>query len=176
MLPLEPELPDVLGELLLGELDELPLLPLVPPEAPLEDLLKYASHSVRDTWPSLLVSTDVKLGAEELALLEPDAPLELEPELDEGELDDGELELEPEADGVDGEDEEELLCATAMPDRAKSAAAVAALMTLSFNIGQISFGWVNRTCVTRGCKRRAPYPAYAAFAGALLRHKASRQM
>ena len=75
-----------------------------------------------------------------------------------------------------GEDEEELLCATAMPDRAKSAAAVAALMTLRFNIGRISFGWVNRTCVTRGCKRRAPYPAYAAFAGALLRHKASRQM
>lgn len=120
--PLEPLL-GVLGELLLGELDELPELePLVPPlEAPLLDLSKWASHSAREMFPSLLVSTEVKLGAEELALL-------LEPD------DAGELELEPEADGVDGEDEEELLCATAMPDRAKSAAAVAALMTLRFNI------------------------------------------
>jgi hypothetical protein len=127
----------VLGELLLGEDDELPLLPLVPPlEAPLDDLLKYASHSVRDTWPSLFVSTEVKLGEDELALLAPEAPLELESEL----LDDGELELEPDADGVDGEDDDEELCATATLDSAKSAAAVAALMTFMFNIGLISFG------------------------------------
>jgi hypothetical protein len=158
--PLEPVLlPEVLGEVL-GEVDELPELePLVPPlDAPLLDLSKWASHSAREMLPSLLVSTDVKLGAEELALLlEPDAPDEGEDDEDEeGEL---ELELEPEADGVDGEDEEELLCATAMPDRAKSAAAVAALMTLRFNIGRISFGLVNRTCVTRRCKRRSRHPA-----------------
>jgi len=138
-----PELePEVLGELLLGELDELPELePLVPPlEAPLLDLLKWASHSAREMLPSLLVSTDVKLGSEELALLlEPDAPDD-EGEDDEDEEGELELELEPEADGVYGEDEEELLCATAMPDRAKSAAAVAALMTLRFNIDRFSFG------------------------------------
>ena len=52
----------------------LPLMPeepeVVPPDAPLElepDLLKWASHSWREIWPSLFVSTDEKLG--ELALL-----------------------------------------------------------------------------------------------------------
>jgi hypothetical protein len=78
------ELPLGLLELLLGELGLVVLLGLLellpapeelPPVAPLLelDLLKYASHSERDTWPSLFLSTLVKLGAEL------DAPLELEP-------------------------------------------------------------------------------------------------
>jgi hypothetical protein len=83
--------PLLLGELLLGELllglDEEPLLlgeledpPLL---EPLELDLKCASHSVRETCPSLFVSTLVKLGVLEeaplLALppLEPLEPLEL---------------------------------------------------------------------------------------------------
>ena len=178
---LEPE-PLVLGEVVgLGDVVE-----LVPPlAAPEPDLLKCASHSARDTWPSLLVSTDEKLGADEL-LLEPDVPplepLVLEPpeaalpdapELlpeaagadDEPELalpeaagadDEPEL-LLPEAAGADdepelllpdaaGADEDEdgeadlslleddELCATATLDSANSAAAVAALRTLSFNM------------------------------------------
>ena len=68
------------------------------------DLLKWASHSEREIWPSLLASTDEKVGA---AMLDPDA--------------DGVLLLP--------EDE---LCAIATPDRARSAAAVA--LVTSFNI------------------------------------------
>jgi hypothetical protein len=64
-------LPDVLPELMLPE-----VLPDVPPELE-PDLLKCASHSVRDTMPSLFVSTDEKLGAELLAEAPPlpDAPV-----------------------------------------------------------------------------------------------------
>jgi hypothetical protein len=60
---------------LLGLLELLPAPEELPPVAPLlePDLLKYASHSERDTWPSLFLSTLVKLGAEL------DAPLALEP-------------------------------------------------------------------------------------------------
>jgi hypothetical protein len=94
------ELPLLLGELLLGVL----LLGVLPPE--LEPaLLKCASHSSFDTCPSPFLSTEVKLGALELAPLDaPDAPLELLPE----ELG---VELEPEALGVelDPEAPEELL-------------------------------------------------------------------
>lgn len=110
--PVEP-LP-VLGEVVLGERvllepldplelpllmpDELPVeLPLpmleVPPEAPLElDLLKCASHSARDTWPSLFVSTSEKLGCE---LDELELPLAADGEEDDEE--DGLLEEEDEA-------------------------------------------------------------------------------
>jgi hypothetical protein len=125
-------------ELLLGELllepellePELPPLmpdePELPPAAPVElepdlDLLKCASHSAREIWPSLLVSTDEKLGVEEL-LDEPPADdlldLSLElllPEADgeEDEDDDGvvavSLELLPEADGEDDEDDDGVL-------------------------------------------------------------------
>ena len=119
--PVAPEAPllGVLGEV--GELLpepaapelELPLAPeLVPPVAPLEldpDLLKWASHSEREIWPSLLVSTAEKVGS---------AMLELAP-----------LELEPDADGVLLLPE---LCAMATPERASSAAAVA--LVTSFNI------------------------------------------
>jgi hypothetical protein len=175
-LPLEPLLDGVLGEVV--ELGEGVLLPLAPAPAPEPDLLKCASHSARETWPSLFVSTDEKLGAEELELLEPPdrPPLEppevalppdaaLPPEDDEPEADgvleleplepdaagdeeledDGVLELEPaepEAAGADDDDDlsaplllDEELCDRATPDSANNAAAVAALRTLSFNIG-----------------------------------------
>jgi hypothetical protein len=166
-----PELPDELPEellpALLGEVvelgDEVELLP--PLAAPEPDLLKCASHSERDTWPSLFLSTEEKLGLDEL-LLEPDMPplepllleppdaalpedLEVSDEPDEllpdaaGEDEEPEEpdELLPDAAGEDedelppdaaGEDEDEELCATATLDSANSAAAVAALRTLSF--------------------------------------------
>ena len=120
----------------------------------------------RDTWPSLFLSTEEKLGLDEL-LLEPDIPLEplvLEPPEaalpDDLEVSDEPDELLPDAAGEDeepdepdellpdaagededellpdaaGEDEDEELCATATLDSANSAAAVAALRTLSFNM------------------------------------------
>jgi hypothetical protein len=149
MLPLLEPAPLVpLGEVVeLGDVVELLLPPLAAPEP---DLLKCASHSERDTWPSLLVSTEVKLGLDEL-LLEPDVPplepLLLEPpeaalpeDLD---VSDEPDELLPDAAGEDedelppdaaGEDDDEELCATATLDSANSAAAVAALRTLSFNM------------------------------------------
>ena len=166
---LEPE-PLVLGEVgELGDVVELgDVLGLLPPlAAPEPDLLKCASHSARDTWPSLFVSTEEKLGAKEL-LLEPDVPplgpLVLEPPeaaLPGLEVSDEPDELLPEAAGAEdepdepdellpdaagedvddeplpdaaGEDEDEELCATATLDSANSAAAVAALRTLSFNM------------------------------------------
>lgn len=117
----------VLGEVVLGEvldepveplvlpLDEpLPMPELVPP-LELEDLLKCASHSEREIWPSLLVSTDEKLGV--LALLE----LEL------GELDD----VPPLAEGEDELLDLESPAATASVERAKSAAAVVIVTVLS---------------------------------------------
>ena len=123
----EPDEPPV-APLLLGEVVLLPepVAPLAPlePEVELEpDLLKCASHSEREIWPSLFVSTDEKVGADALELAPPeDIPDEpLEPE-------------EPDADGVlllPPEDDEEL-CAIATPDRARSAAAVA--LVTSFNI------------------------------------------
>jgi hypothetical protein len=158
-LGVEPELPLELPEPMLPELPD-PVLPLLEPElgagvvlgevveelpevpplaAPEVDLLKCASHSERETCPSLLVSTDEKLGVEalepELALpdrppLEPDAP-------DVSEL----LLLLPDAEGVDVDgDEEDLsllvldeeLCATATLDSANRAAAVAALRIFRF--------------------------------------------
>jgi len=113
LLPVEVPAP-VLGELgdvvLLEPLlmpEELPLPMLdVPPEAPPErDLLKCASHSAREIWPSLLVSTSEKLGCDEL----PEA-LELPPLAagEEDDEDDGELDEEDE-DGVLAEPAELLL-------------------------------------------------------------------
>jgi hypothetical protein len=77
-------------------------------------LLKCASHSAFDTCPSPFLSTEVKLGALELAPLDaPDAPLELLPEELGVELDPDALgvELDPDALGVelDPEAPEELL-------------------------------------------------------------------
>ena len=158
LLPDEPE-PDelpVLGEVvLLGEVVE--LLPLVPPlAAPELDLLKCASHSEREIWPSLLVSTDEKLGEEALELLLPPDRPPLEPLLppeaalpDEPEEPDDMLPEEPEepdeppleADGVEEELPladvppelpEDELCATATLESANSAAAVAALKSFNF--------------------------------------------
>jgi hypothetical protein len=98
---------------------------------------------VRDTLPSLLVSTDEKLGDDELLLeldgllLEPDAAL---PPEDDESLDVPEEPLEPELPDADGVVEDlsleldELLCAMATPESANSAAAVAAVNTLIFNI------------------------------------------
>ena len=108
--PPEAPLLGVLGEVV--ELLPEPVLELpVAPLAPDPDLLKWASHSEREIWPSLLVSTDEKFGS---------AMLELAP-----------LELEPDAEGVLLLPEDEL-CAMATPERASSAAAVA--LVTSFNI------------------------------------------
>jgi hypothetical protein len=120
MLPLLEPAPLVpLGEVVeLGDVVELlpplaaPLLPLLP-LAPEPDLLKCASHSERDTWPSLFLSTEEKLGVEEL-LLEPDAPpvepLVLEPPEaalpEDLEVSDEPDELLPEAAGEDDEPDE----------------------------------------------------------------------
>lgn len=119
----------------------LPLMPEeepedVPPEAPLEvepDLLKCASHSWREIWPSLLVSTDEKLGDELLAAPpagEPDAPdAPDEPDVD------GE-----EADGVDEEgllDDDEEDCATANVESANRTAAVVTLRALGMEISVV---------------------------------------
>lgn len=180
------------------------LLPVLPP-APLElDLLKCASHSAWEIWPSLFVSTEEKLGVAVLALaaLPPEAlddalgrldePVEELPDpalplgeevLDDpllGELDEP-LELPPAAEG----EEEDLsllvlpddeLCAAATPDSANSAAAVATLTNFRFNIGWISLGEVGKNCVPASCKTRAPCQlAGAAFAVAERCHNACLQ-
>ena len=143
-LPIEPELEPVLGVVVLGDVVlgevvdeplEEPLMPepvLVPPlELELEPLLKCASHSVREIWPSLFVSTDEKLGCEllpELVLgdvvldeLPPAAPVD--DLLDDESVADGEAD-----DGLD--DEEEESAAAAASERAKSAAAVVTVTVL----------------------------------------------
>jgi hypothetical protein len=176
-LPLEPLLGEVLAPLL-GEVVTLPPL-LVLPLAPLElDLLKYASHSEREIWPSLFVSTDEKLGVAVLALaaLPPEA---LDDAL--GRLDEPLEELSEAA----GEDEErsllvllpdDELCAVATPDSANSAAAVAMLTNFRFNIGWISLGEVGEELRPKPCKTRAPgQPAGAAFAVAERCHNACLQ-
>ena len=137
-LVVEPVEPDVLP--LPIEPDELPELPIEPDEElplelgllvlPLElesDLLKCLSHSAREIWPSLLVSTDEKLGCEALLALLPDEPPAA--------LDD-----EP-VDGLEAAGEDELPddafesalspAALARDDRAKSAAAVVMVTVLS---------------------------------------------
>jgi len=131
-LPL-PVVPDELPEPIEPD-EELPLLDglLVPP---LElDAPKCLSHSAREIWPSLLVSTDEKLGCEllELAPDEPPAALDDEP-VDELPLADGEDdELLPEADGeAELPDEALSPAALARDDRAKSAAAVVMVTVLS---------------------------------------------
>jgi len=164
----------VLGVVLEGvELDELPLpevlLPLMPedelPDMPLlegeeldvlppelePDLLKCASHSARDTDPSLFVSTAEKLGAEALLLaLEPPLLLELDGVLDEAEPlaegvfdceDAGLVVDEDEDEGVEdcddpvaaGEEDEDEDCATASVDSANSTAAVMVPTVLSMD-------------------------------------------
>ena len=120
----------MLGEVELGDVEELPLVPeLVPPLEELEpDLLKWASHSEREIWPSLLVSTDEKLGVVLLSELElgevlddepPAAPVDDELPVAEGDEDDGLL------------DDDEESAATAARDTAKSAAAVVMVTRLS---------------------------------------------
>ena len=102
----------MLGEVELGDVEELPLVPeLVPPLEELEpDLLKWASHSEREIWPSLLVSTAEKFGVDALLSELP---------LAEGEADDGLV------------DDDEESAATAARDTAKSAAAVVMVTRLS---------------------------------------------
>ncbi len=105
------------------------------------------------------MSTDEKLGEEELELLEPPDKPPLEPEVelppdaalppeDDAPEEEGMVELEPlepEAAGEDDEDDlsaplvlDEELCASVTLDSANNAAAVAALRTFSFNIGDTS--------------------------------------
>ena len=148
MLPLEPDPvlepdPLVLEPAPVLGVGDAVLEPVAPVPALEPDLLKWASHSEREIWPSLFVSTDEKLGAAELeALPEPDMPLELGLEL--GLAAGLELELEPPDAALPPEDDvglsllvllDEELCASATLESANSAAAVAALRTLSFNIG-----------------------------------------
>jgi hypothetical protein len=103
----------------------------------------------------LLVSTDEKLGAELLVLplpdmpplaLLPDVPPAAAPPLDDVpeeplDMPDEPLEMPPDADGVDEDVPPPLLLpddelwAAATPDSANSAAAVATLTNLRFNIG-----------------------------------------
>lgn len=153
---LDPLLGGVLGDVV--GLGEVLLLPLAPAPAPVlePDLLKCASHSAREIWPSLFVSTDEKLGDEELELVAPPESPPLEPDValppdaalppEDDAPEDGVVELaplEPEAAGADDDDDlsaplvllDEELCASVTPDSANNAAAVAALRTLSFNIG-----------------------------------------
>jgi hypothetical protein len=104
-LPIEPELEPVLGVVGLAGLVVLGDVP--PLELELEPLLKCASHSAREIWPSLLVSTDEKLGWEDA------------PPLADGEALDGLL-----------DDEDEESAAAAARDRAKSAAAVVTVTVL----------------------------------------------
>lgn len=165
--------PEVLPEVPAPEPVELPLplMPeepdeVVPPEAPPElepDLLKWASHSWREIWPSPFVSTDEKLG--ELELLEllpeaageddepeaagedddPDAPDEPEALLEES---DDPLEVLPDADGEEaaGADEDGLLddeeedCATANVESANRTAAVVTLRALGMDESPFSGG------------------------------------
>lgn len=162
MLPLEPLLEPELGEVgdgvLLGEAGE--VLLLVPPAAPLLDLLKWASHSAREMVPSLFVSTDEKVGVELLALLLPDAAPPLDDAPDEPDMPEEPLEL-PDAAG-----EEDLsllvlleeLCATAALDSASRAAAVAAVRSFSFNIGKILLRMSEMSCTRSGCKTRTFHP------------------
>jgi len=149
----------VLGEVELGDwvLDE-PLLlgellpPLMPdellPAAPLElepdlDLLKCASHSAREIWPSPFVSTDEKLGVDWLLDEPPDDlsewPLELPPDAA-GEEDGDEdgvlgepLELLPVAEGDDVDDEDLSSPAAARLDSANSTAAAVILRVLGMD-------------------------------------------
>ena len=146
--PVEPPVePDVLP-LPIEPVELLPLEPdvpeeLVPPLLELEpDLLKCASHSEREIWPSLFVSTDEKLGCEALLLLEPElgevlldeppaAPVDDLP-LDELPLADGEDDELPLADGeAELPDDDLSSAATASVERAKSAAAVVTVTVLS---------------------------------------------
>jgi hypothetical protein len=135
-----------------GEAGEVVALPLAPDPALEPDLLKWASHSERETTPSLFVSTEEKVGADVLLLalppldppdvaLPPEAALPPEDDVPDAPLDMPEepLELPPAAAGDDEDlsllvvlDEE--LCASATLDSANSAAAVAALNTLRLNI------------------------------------------
>ena len=129
--------PEVLPEAPLdeGEVVE-PLLPLAPPML-LPCALKCASHSERETWPSLFLSTSLKLGAEveAPAAAEPlvvldwlvVVPLDDAPELD---LSDCAEVLGVAAEPLDCVPLE--LCAYAAPDRASSAEAVA--LTRIFNV------------------------------------------
>lgn len=115
-----------------------PLLPELEP--PMPDLLKCASHSCRDTCPSLFLSTDEKVGVEELeapALEDPpvalgEEELEAPPEALPEDLLSVALGLElldPDAPVLEPEVPE--LCAIATLASAKSAAAVAVPTTLN---------------------------------------------
>ena len=101
------------------------------------------------------MSTDEKLGVEELEVLPDKPPLEPEVELlpdvalpPDAALppEDGVVELAPLAPEAAGDDDlsappevlDEELCATVTPESANNAAAVAALRTFSFNIGDTS--------------------------------------
>jgi hypothetical protein len=143
-------LDESLGEVLLGELLELELpLPLMPeeelppedvlPEAPLApelepDLSKCASHSERDTCPSPFLSTDEKLGDDEL--------LEVSPADEDGVLDEDEGLLDDEED-----------CATARVDSANSTAAVVMLRVLGMDQAPVEVSRTAHTDVQALCQR-----------------------
>lgn len=117
----------VLGEVVLGAVVAPPVAPALLPD------LKYSSHSERDTWPSLFLSTDENSGAVVAAPL--GMPLALPPAEELDGVSDEPLEL-PVALGELPEaplDDEPEVCAMETLARAKSAAAVA--VPTSFNIG-----------------------------------------
>ena len=127
-LVVEPVEPDVLP-LPIEPDEELPLelgLLVLPLELE-SDLLKCLSHSAREIWPSLLVSTDEKLGGVlllELALGEADEPpAALDDEPVDGVVADGEAELPDDDLALSS-------AARARDDRAKSAAAVVTVTVL----------------------------------------------
>ena len=131
--------------LLLGDavLPEAPVLELEP------DLLKYASHSERETCPSLFASADEKFGAE-LLLLEDVPPAD---DVSEEVLEDGVL-LEDD-EGVLDDDED---CATASVDRAKSAAAVMMLRDLGMDSASSGLNRVTPVEVQALCPSQFPRP------------------
>ena len=138
-LPIEPlELPLLSDELLSDE--------LVPP---LElDLLKWASHSAREIWPSPLVSTDEKLGVEALPELELGS-LELPPA---AALPEDLLGVVADGDADEPLEDLALSAATARPDRTKSAAAVVTVTVLS--IASLLCGWGSHRLRASGMPRR----------------------
>jgi hypothetical protein len=139
VLPLLPEPMPLLG--VLGVLGDV-VLPVAPPLAP-DPEPKWASHSAREIWPSLFLSTAEKLGA---GLLAPALPEALGA-------------LSPLAAPVDDEPE---LCATATLAKANSAAKVAVLM--SFNIGHFLLRsgckGLRRNCTQRSCPMPEFFPEF----------------
>ena len=172
-----PDCPELLPEAPLdeGEVVEL-LLPLAPPML-LPCAPKCASHSERETWPSLFLSTSLKFGAEveapaaaePLVVLDWLVVLPLEDVLDSGLLDCAEV-----LGGV-AEPLELELCAKEAPDSASSAEAVAPTRTFSIMCVLLCGGEYGEIAAV---VTQAPCPSSgsgAATCRAVAREQASRE-